>query len=229
VQQPLVWLLQTGTGLKFLCWSVASLWAVGATAAICISAFDRRDAYWGMTFAGSKVVAFALKAIFVMVACRFFTDARRSGLLEVLLCAPLTDTEIVRAQWRNLWRLFAGPLVLFSIPLCLRSILSWDVMNGRADMISALTGYGCGALLAANTFTDFLALGWVGMWYAASMKSPTLSPGMTMLLVLLLPSVLFCVPAFVINVLFVVWARDRLFRGFRRNISEQFSGVPAMA
>jgi hypothetical protein len=174
-------------------------------------------------------VAFALKAIFVMVACRFFTDARRTGLLEVLMCAPLSDREIVRSQWRCLWRLFAGPLALFCVPLCLRSFLGWDVMDGRVDMVSVLTGYGCGALLAANTITDFLALGWVGMWYSTSMKTPTLAPGLAMLLVLLLPSVLFCVPAFMINVLFVVWARERLLRGFRRNISEQFSGVPALA
>ena len=226
--QPLVWLLQSSAGLRVLCWSVAAIWAVGATIAISVSAASSRD-YWAATFAASKIVAFGLKAVFVMVACRFFTDARRSGLLEVLMCAPLADAEIIRSQWRNLWRLFAGPLVLFSIPLCLRTILGWDVVGARVEMTSVLTGYGCGALLAANTLTDFLALGWVGMWYAASMKTPTLAPGLAMLLVLLLPSVLFCVPAFVMNVLFVVWARERLLRGFRRNISEQFSGVPAMA
>ena len=227
--QPLVWLLQSSAGLKLLCWSIAGLWAIGATVAINFSAADKRDSYWPAIFAASKIAAFALKAIFVMVACRFFTDARRSGLLEVLMCAPLSDSEIVRSQWRSLWRLFAGPLALFSVPLCLRTILGWDVMGARVEMTSVLTGYGCGALLAANTLTDFLALGWVGMWYAASMKTPTLAPGLAMLLVLLLPSVLFCVPAFVMNVLFVVWARDRLLRGFRRNISEQFSGVPALA
>ena len=227
--QPLVWLLQSSAGLKLLCWSLAGVWAVGATVAISLSAVDGRDAYWGAIFAASKVVSFALKAIFVMVACRFFTDARRSGLLEVLMCAPLADAEIVRSQWRSLWRLFAGPLALFSAPLCLRTLLGWDVMGARVEMASVLTGYGCGALLAVNTLTDFLALGWVGMWYAATMKTPTLAPGLTMLLVLLLPSVLFCVPAFIINVLFVVWARDRLLRGFRRNISEQFSGVLALA
>ena len=145
------------------------------------------------------------------------------------MCAPLSDSEIVRSQWRNLWRLFAGPLVLYCAPLCLRTVLGRDVLGPSAEMASMLTGYGCGALLAAYTITDFLALGWVGMWYAASMKSPLLAPGLTLLLVLLLPSVLFCVPAVVVNVFFVVWARERLLNGFRRHISEQFSGVPALA
>jgi len=225
--QPLRWLLRGGKGLTILIWSIASLWAVGATVAIIFSAKDRRDLYWGMTFVGSKLVGFVLKTIFVVVACRFFTEARRSGLLEVLMCAPLKDAEIIRAQWRNLWRLFAGPLGLFCAPLILRSAVGWDVMDGRADMISALTGYGCGALLAANTLTDFLALGWVGMWFSASLRTPGLAPGLAVLVVLLLPSILICVPAFVANVLFVVWARERLFSDFRRVISEQFSGVAA--
>ena len=226
--QPLLWLLRSSWGLRLMCWGMAMVWAIGATIAISSSAADNRDAYWGATFVASKIVAFGLKATFVMIACRFFTEARRTGLLEVLLCSPLADAELIRSQWRNLWRLFAGPLVLFCAPLCLRTILGWDVV-GRAEMTSVLSGYGCGALLAANTLTDFIALGWVGMWYAASMKTPTLAPGLTMLLVLLLPSVLFCIPAFVLNVLFVVWARERLFRGFRRSVSEQFGGVPALA
>lgn len=229
--QPLPWLLRASARLKFLCWGVAALWAVVAVVAVGFSAFDARDPYWRIVFAGSKLVAFVLKVIFVMVACRFFTDARRSGLLEILLCVPMTDMEIVRAQWRSLWRLFAGPLVLFCAPLCLRTFLGWDVVDSRAEMAmtSVLTGFGSGALLALNTVTDFLALGWVGMWFAASLKSPTWAPGLTVLVVLLLPSVLFCVPAFMVNVIFVVWARERLARGFRKLISEQYSGAAAVA
>jgi ABC-type transport system involved in multi-copper enzyme maturation permease subunit len=229
--QPLPWLLRSSAWLNFVCWGVAVLWAVGAVTAIGLSAFDGRDPYWKITFAASKVVAFVLKTAFVMVACRFFTEARRSGLLEILLCVPLTDWEIIRAQWRSLWRLFAGPLVLFCVPLCLRTLLGWDVVDSQPEMAmtSVLTGFGSGALLALNTVTDFIALGWVGMWFAASMKFPALAPGLTMLLVLVLPSVLFCVPAFLVNVLFVAWARARLARGFRGIISEQYSGAPVVA
>ena len=228
-KQPLEGLLRSSAGLKFLCWSVAGIWAIGATAAISASASDGRDVYWLPTFTGSKVVGFGLKVIFVAVACRFFTEARRTGLLEILLCAPLSDVAIIRSQWRSLWKLFAGPLVVFCAPLCLRTILGWDVMVARSEMTAVLTGYGCGALLAANTLTDFIALGWVGMWYAVSLKTPALAPGLTVLVVLLLPSALFCVPAFVVNVLFVVWARERLFRGFRGKVSEQYSGISSVA
>ncbi|MBI3879993.1 MAG: ABC transporter permease subunit, partial [Verrucomicrobia bacterium] len=45
-------------------------------------------------------------------ACRFLVDARRSGVLELLLATPLTDREIVRGQWRGLLRMFGLPLLL---------------------------------------------------------------------------------------------------------------------
>lgn len=226
--QPLPWLLRSSPGTKLFCWGLAILWSVGATIAIALSAMDRRDAYWMMTFAVSKVAVLVLKVVFVMIACRFFTEARRSGLLEILLCVPLTNTEIIRAQWRSLWRLFAGPLTLFCAPLFLRTLLGWDAFDRHSELslLSVFTGYGSAGLLALNTITDFVALGWVGMWFAASLKSPALAPGLTVLLVLLLPSLFFCVPAFLVNVLFVVWARTRLGHGFRRTISEQYSGVP---
>jgi ABC-type transport system involved in multi-copper enzyme maturation permease subunit len=45
-------------------------------------------------------------------ACRFFIDARRSGLIELLLASPITERQIVRGQWRAIMRLFGVPVVL---------------------------------------------------------------------------------------------------------------------
>ena len=38
-------------------------------------------------------------------ACRFFIEARRSGLIELLLAAPVSVRDIVQGQWRALLRL----------------------------------------------------------------------------------------------------------------------------
>jgi hypothetical protein len=46
------------------------------------------------------------------VACRFLIDARRSGLIELLLASPLSEKQIVRGQWRALLRLFGLPVLL---------------------------------------------------------------------------------------------------------------------
>lgn len=46
------------------------------------------------------------------LACRFLVEARRSGLLELLLASPLDERQIVRGQWRALLRMFGLPVLL---------------------------------------------------------------------------------------------------------------------
>jgi hypothetical protein len=43
-------------------------------------------------------------------ACRFLVDARRSGLIELILATPVTDRDFVRGHWRGIIRQFALPL-----------------------------------------------------------------------------------------------------------------------
>src|SRR6266699_6167823 len=45
-------------------------------------------------------------------ACRFFVEARRSGLTELLLASPVNEKQIVQGQWRALVRMFALPMLL---------------------------------------------------------------------------------------------------------------------
>lgn len=45
-------------------------------------------------------------------AGRFFIEARRNGLLELLLATPLSEREIVMGQWRAFTRLFGLPVLL---------------------------------------------------------------------------------------------------------------------
>ena len=45
-------------------------------------------------------------------ACRFFVEARRSGLLELLLATPLSERQIVAGQWQALLRMFGLPVLL---------------------------------------------------------------------------------------------------------------------
>jgi ABC-type transport system involved in multi-copper enzyme maturation permease subunit len=52
---------------------------------------------------------------------RFFVEARRSGLIELMLATPLSERKIVLGQWRALLRTFAIPV---SIVLVLQLICS---------------------------------------------------------------------------------------------------------
>ena len=46
-------------------------------------------------------------------AARFHVEARRSGLIELLLATPLTVQQIVQGQWRGMVKLFWIPLALY--------------------------------------------------------------------------------------------------------------------
>jgi hypothetical protein len=46
-------------------------------------------------------------------ASRFFVEAQRSGLIELLLATPLTVKQILEGQWRALLRMFGLPLAVW--------------------------------------------------------------------------------------------------------------------
>jgi len=72
-------------------------------------------------------------------SCRFFIEARRSGLIELLLATPLNEVNIVRGHWRGLLRMFAAP-VLILIGLQLAGVaLSQTSMQRMMSTVSSRT------------------------------------------------------------------------------------------
>lgn len=220
---PVRWLLQRGIGLRLILWVITAAWAFS-----CVSYFVvvGGDVEWLTIHYINKGVGFALKLIFVGQTCSFFLEARRSGLLESVLCTPVTDEQIMNAQWFHLRRLFLGPGIVFLFPVLLGSLTGMSRVgggNGVAYWLSTTTGIGMGGMFILSTVTDFLALGWVGLWLSLSMKKPAYAPGVTVLLVLVLPTLLVCIPDIFLDVFFVAWAREKLERDFRRRVSEQYA------
>ena len=72
-------------------------------------------------------------------ACRFFVEARRSGLLELLLTAPLNDRHIVHGQWRALLRMFGLPVVLLLSVYLTASTLSQLGFQSFASQVGNVT------------------------------------------------------------------------------------------
>ena len=62
-------------------------------------------------FAGAFALVLYLGA--ASQASRFFVEAQRSGLIELLLATPLTAKQILEGQWRALLRMFGLPLVVW--------------------------------------------------------------------------------------------------------------------
>ena len=57
-----------------------------------------------------------------------------------------------------------------------------------------------------------LALGWVGMWLGLSAKRPGMAATMTIFVVVVIPIFAFCVPSLIIDLFFILWARNKLLR-----------------
>ena len=127
-------------------------------------------------------------------ASRFFVEARKSGLMELLLVTPLTAREIVLGQWQALTRMFAFPVILLLLAQLAGTILSRHasigimgaVAGGNAPsvalkLISAV-------LSGVSTIANLAALAWFGMWMGLNSKNASVASLKTLVFVQVLPS-----------------------------------------
>ncbi len=125
-------------------------------------------------------------------ACRFFIDARRSGLLELLLATPLNDRHIVHGQARAMLRMFGWPVLLLlmvQIGGVWLSHGSWKnvsmQLGGNAPGVWTvlLTGLVSLITIAAN----LIAICCFGMWMGMTSKTINLATFKTLLFVQIIP------------------------------------------
>jgi hypothetical protein len=94
---------------------------------------------WGYIGGLFTLVVYLLAA---SQACRFFVEARRSGLTELLLVAPLEEKQIVRGQWRALVRMFGFPVFLLLGLNLVASVFSQISMQRMAASFSTPSSAG---------------------------------------------------------------------------------------
>ncbi len=85
-------------------------------------------------------------------SCRLLIEARRGGLLELLLVSPVSEGEIVGGQWRALRRLFGGPVLLLLIITVAGSTLS-QLAYQRVAAQTAVTTVSTTNLVTGTTST----------------------------------------------------------------------------
>ena len=96
-------------------WQTVTLWGltilmVGGFMAMFTSNEELGAWYTWSFWSGLLTIVFYLAL--ASHASRFFVEAQRSGLMELLLATPLTVRQIVQGQWRGLLRMFGLPLAL---------------------------------------------------------------------------------------------------------------------
>jgi ABC-type transport system involved in cytochrome c biogenesis permease component len=188
-RSPVLWLACRERWQSLLIWAV-TLFVLTGFSAVLLSGLPTQ-VWFIWNYVGS-----ALTLIFYLgtasQAGRFFVEARRSGLIELLLAAPLNGREIVHGQWRALLRLFALPATLF---LCVQfaaqaisSQATWGALGitggaGGEELVAIFSGFVSAVVVAAN----LIALCWFGMWMGMTSKSANFATLKTALFVQVIP------------------------------------------
>ncbi len=227
---PIFWLLGHEPSMTRLAWGIAGVWALILIVLSCFEAIPMTTTYY---FA--KAPGFLLKIIFATQAARFFSEARRTGMLEVLLSTPLRNRDLVRGQWMALRRVFFWPLCTFALinfaPISIRAIrilLSDDPSFFDTFFRSAFGLAGIG-WLDLGFAVDIVTVGWFGMWLGLSAKKPHLAPAYNVLFVLILPGPFsFCAIDLVLDFILIIWSVTRLHEDFRFLLARR-SGATSFA
>jgi ABC-type transport system involved in multi-copper enzyme maturation permease subunit len=210
---PVLWLLDDSRRLRWIVWGL-----VVACACILIITVTRwrQPELVLMISVLAWPFFFLIKVLFAIQACRFFGEARRTAALELLCSTPLTQREMIRGQWMALARVFLWPVVFLLVVqfgCCICSALGF---LGKAYETNPANFYFY--FLAAKQFLnnagDFAALGWFGMWAAISFRKPQMASGATILYILILPLILFCIPTLATDTVFAVLGLVKLRREF---------------
>jgi ABC-type transport system involved in multi-copper enzyme maturation permease subunit len=227
---PVLWLLDDSRRLRWVAW----LLSLGAVAVLVFIWSKAGPAVFYFSSYAMWPFYFLLKVFVAIQACRFFGEARRTGALELLCCTPLTMREVVRGQWMLLRRVFLWPLVV--LLLAHLSCLIFGALQG-GGIFSAATGTMPGPFgylflyreysVIPNNLADFFAIGWFGMWLALSMQRPNMATGLTILSVVILPAIVFCVPTLATDAIFITIGWVKLSEDFRLRQAQWVTLKPA--
>ena len=123
-------------------------------------------------------------------AGRFYLEARRSGLLEVLLATPLSVKDLVQGPWRALVRMFGPPVALLLLGqlagggLAYRTSWGVGIPHGWGSLAALATS----AASTLSTLASLAALAWFGLWMGMTSRNASLITLKTIVLVKVVPS-----------------------------------------
>lgn len=186
-KNPVMWLAARERGQAFWLWVVALTMMSFFLGLVFTGAPGGWWMAWSMVNTG---LVYALYLWAAAKACQFFAEARRNGMIELLLAAPLTSQETVHGPWRALVRMFAAPVLLLLGMQLVATLLSQGAtggMFGRGDE----PGWGLVVFMAvtgvAVMFTNLVALGWFGLWMGLVSKNARMATLKTIVFVQVLP------------------------------------------
>ena len=189
---PVVWLVCRER------WQSSGIWilALALTGLLMVFLFVAQDGSVWMI--GSSFTSLGMFALYIWCAahsCRFPVEARRSGLLELLLASPLDVRSIVWGHWLGFLRMFAAPVLILVLTLALfagfgqQGAWAGAFMGGNPSAIPAwvLTASASAASLL-STAANLAALVWFGLWMGLSSRNANMAALKTLLFVQVIPA-----------------------------------------
>ncbi len=193
-KNPVMWLAARERGQAFWLWVVAVVMTSVFLALLTTGAPGGLWMAWSMVNTGLWYVLYLWAAA---KGCQFFAEARRNGMIELMLAAPLTAQETVNGPWHAFVRMFAAPVLLL---LGLQFVASLMAYRGSGSMVGGSGGMfglggasGWGLMLfaavggAVVAFANLVALGWFGLWMGLVSKTARMATLKTIVFVQVLP------------------------------------------
>jgi ABC-type transport system involved in multi-copper enzyme maturation permease subunit len=194
---PVAWLAGRDRWQRISIWIVAGVITIGYLA---LFVLGLSSDWWR----GWSLISGAMPLLFYLwmtsQACQFFAEARRSGLVEMLLSTPLNSHQLVHGPWRALVRTFAIPIGLYLLVQIVVPILIIFGDGNRAwgGVSRSIAGAAGGQSMwlwsvvsaldsAVVTVANLVALGWFGMWMGLASKNARLATLKTIVFVQILP------------------------------------------
>jgi ABC-type transport system involved in multi-copper enzyme maturation permease subunit len=187
---PVVWLTLPAR------WQSVPLWALALGSCALFLGFSASfpSPFFMVWSQVSRLLTFGVYLWTASQASRFLVEARRSGLLELLLVTPLSSRDIVAGQWRALLRAFAAPVLLIVLLQAIGALLApvggmFQVTGGGTGSLPMIAiGTVMGLLAAATTLANLVALTWVGMWMGLTHHTSSVPALKSFVFVQVLPS-----------------------------------------
>jgi MFS family permease len=173
-------------------WQSTGMWAVSLIMAGMLAAFlvwKEHDNVWS---AWSQLLWLFVALMYLWMASqasRFYVEARRSGLLELLLVAPLSVKQVVQGHWRALVRMFGAPVTLLLLVQFAVGCLAFPTTWGAG--VPPQSGHAAALIMPAastlSTLASLAALAWFGMWMGMTSRNASLATLKTVLFVKVIP------------------------------------------
>jgi ABC-type transport system involved in multi-copper enzyme maturation, permease component len=225
---PVLWLIGDEPVMRHIVWILVISWGAVIVILSCQQPVDSLVT----ANAGTKILGFFIKLMVASQACRFFVESRRNGALEMLLCTPLRNRDIIRGQWLSLKRIFLWPLITLALLNLVPVVfLAYQAFSGPGisealhSIPRATLSLGTSCWFTLGLVVDVFTVGWVGMWLGLTAKKPDLAPFWTVLFVLILPSFV-CGLDLLVDMFLIIWASSSLQTDLRWTLSRQYQ-VPA--